>query len=133
MSLCVQTLLSQRQLGSDIVVPGAMMLVIAVEAMAQLTCALHNLEGKPLPKPSCYRVRNATFSRALVLQEMETQTIMTTLVARAGSTDSWYEFKIHSLVNGSWLENSRGLVRVEQDRQIGQYSRYEHEGIPWLT
>lgn len=133
MSSYVRTLLSQPQLGSDIVVPGAAMVVMAVEAMAQLTYALHDLEGKPLPKPPCYRVRNATFSRALVLQEKETQTIMTSLGARAGSKDSWYEFKIDSLVNGSWLEHSRGLVRVEQDRQISQCSRHEHSGIPWLT
>lgn len=106
---------------------------MAVEAMAQLTNALYDLEGKPLLKPPCYRVRNATFSRALVLQEKETQTIMTSLGARAGSKDSWYEFKIDSLVNGSWLEHSRGLVRVEQDRQISQCSRHEHSGIPWLT
>lgn len=105
------------------------MVVMAVEAMAQLTHAQHNLEGKPLPKPPCYRVRNATFSRALVLQEREKQTITITLGARAGSRDSWYEFKIHSLVNGSWLEHSRGLVRVEQDLQISQHSRYEHDGI----
>lgn len=96
MSLCVPTLLSQPQLGSDIVVPGAALVVAAVEAMAQLTHALHDLEGKPLPKTPCYRVRNATFSRALVLQERETQTIMTTLGARAGSKDLWY---VHFGVN----------------------------------
>ena len=129
MSIFVPALLIQLQLGSDIVVPGAALLIMAVEAMAQLTYALHDLEGKPLPKPPCYRVRNATFSRALVLQERATQTIMTTLGARAGSKDSWYEFKIHSLVNGTWLEHSRGFVRVEQDRQKSQYSRYESGGV----
>ena len=111
------------------------MVVMAVEAMAQLTFALHDSEGKqlPLPKPPCYRVRNVTFSRALVLQESETQTVMTTLGARAGSRGRWYEFKIHSLVNGSWLEHSRGFVCVEHDRQISQVSRLEHGGIPGLT
>ena len=123
----------QPQLGSDIVVPGAAMVIMAVEAMAQLTYALHDLEGKPMSKSPCYRVRNANFSRALVLQERETQTIMTTLGARAGSKESWYEFKIHSLVNGSWLEHSRGFVRVEKDRQISQHSRYDYVGISVLT
>ena len=105
------------------------MVVMAVEAMAQLTIALHNLEGRPLPKHPCYRVRNAIFSRALVLQEREAQTVMTTLAARTGSKDSWYEFKIYSLANGSWLEHSRGLVHVEQDRRISQNCKYEHGGI----
>ena len=104
------------------------MVVMAVEAMAQLTHALHDLEEKPMPKVPCYRVRNATFSRALVLQEREKQTVMMTLGARAGSKDSWYEFKIHSVVNGNLLEHSRGFVRVEEDPQKGQGSSYEHHG-----
>ncbi|MCJ1306407.1 hypothetical protein MMC25_000049 [Agyrium rufum] len=40
---------------------------------------------------------------------------MIALAPRAGSKDSWYEFKIHSLVKDSWVEHSRGLVRVEED------------------
>ena len=118
------------QLGSDIVVPGAAIVVMAVEAMSQLTYALHTLERKPLPRHPCYRVRNATFSRALVLEEGRKQTIMITLGARAGSRDSWHEFKIHSLVNGSWFEHSRGLVRAEEDHRISMFAqfRYEHAG-----
>lgn len=107
------------QLGSDIVVPGAAMVVMAIEAMAQVVHALNRVENKPLPTKPCYRVRNVTFSRALVLEEGQKQTIMIALATRAGSRDSWFEFKIHSLVSGSWLEHSRGLVRVEEDRQIG--------------
>ena len=96
------------------------MVVMAIEAMAQRTYALHHLESGALPEPPCYKVRNVTFSRALVLQEGVTQTIMITLAARIGSKDSWYEFKILSLANNSWLDHSRGLVRVAQDLQMGQ-------------
>ena len=105
-------------------VPGAAMVAMGVEAMAQLTHALYALEGRPLPTPPCYRVRNATFSRALLLEERETQTIMITLGARAGSKDSWYEFKINSINDSNWIEHSRGLVRVEQDRRTGTHSRH---------
>lgn len=107
------------QLGSDIVVPGAAMIVMAIEAMSQRTEALHLVEGKLPPRAPCYRVRNATFTRALVLEEGKKQTIQIGLSARAGSRDSWQEFKITSLVNGSWFEHSRGLVRVEEDRHEG--------------
>ena len=109
------------------------MVVMAVEAMAQLTHARRELEDKMLPQNPCYKVRNATFSRALVLQEGQTQTIMTTLGARAGSKNSWYEFKVYSLANGSWLEHSGGLVRVEQDRQISQFPGHSQRSVPWLT
>lgn len=94
---------------------------MAVEAMAQLSYALHHLEGKPLPERPCYRVRNATFSKALVLEEGTERNVMIGLGARIGSKDSWHEFKIHSLMSGTWVEHSRGLVRVEQDRQIGMW------------
>lgn len=94
------------------------MVVMAIEAMNQLARALNHIEGKPLPKHPCYRVRNATFLRALVLEEGKGQPIMIGLAARVGARDSWYEFKIHSLVNNSWLEHSRGLVRIETDRRI---------------
>lgn len=94
------------------------MVVMAVEAMAQLAEALHHIEGKKLPEPAAYRVRNATFSRALVLEEGRGQPIMITLTPRTGSRDSWYEFKVSSLVNTSWLEHSRALIRMEADRRI---------------
>ena len=97
---------------------------MAIEAMSQLSHALHTLEHKPLPERPCYRVRNATFSKALVLEEGREHNVMIALGARTGSKDSWHEFKIHSLMNGSWVEHSRGLVRVEQDPQIRGFAQF---------
>ena len=102
------------------------MVVMATEAMAQLTYALHKVEERPMPKLPCFRVRNATFSRALLLHEKETRTITVTLNARAGSKDSWYEFRVHSVVNDSRLEHCRGMVSIEEDRQKGQRPKYEY-------
>lgn len=115
------------QLGSDIVVPGAAMVVMAVEAMAQLAYALHTLERRSLPEKPCYRIRNATFSRALVLEEGKRQTITIALAARSGSRNSWHDFTIRSLVNDSWVEHSRCLVRIEKDRQISMSSQFRHQ------
>ena len=99
---------------------------MAVEAMSQLSHALNILEDKPLPERPCYRVRNATFSKALVLEEGREHIVMLALGARTGSKDSWHEFKIHSLMNGSWVEHSRGLVRVEQDPQIREFAKFSN-------
>ena len=97
---------------------------MATEAMSQLSHALHILDHKPLPERPCYKVRNATFSKALVLEEGREHNVMIALGARAGSKDSWHEFKIHSLMSGSWVEHSRGLVRVEQDPQISRFTNF---------
>ncbi|KAI9719958.1 MAG: Type I Iterative PKS [Chrysothrix sp. TS-e1954] len=110
--------LKDHQLGSDIVVPGAALVVMAVEALSQMSIALHDLESKKLPVHPSYRVRNATFSRALVLEEGRRQPIMIVLTPRSGSRDSWYDFKISSLISNQWIENSRGIIRVEEDRRI---------------
>ncbi|KAL9115464.1 MAG: hypothetical protein Q9227_000785 [Pyrenula ochraceoflavens] len=110
--------LKDHKLGPDIVVPGAAMVVMAVEAMAQQAFALRTLEDRSLPERPCYRIRNATFLRALVLEEGKRQPIMISLAARKGSQSSWHEFTIRSLVNSSWVEHSTGLVRVEKDPQI---------------
>ncbi len=93
-------------------------MVMAIEAMSQLSRALNILESKHLPERPCYRVRNTTFPRALVLEEGKERNVTIALASRAGSHDSWYEFKIHSLVEGSWIGHSNGFVRLEQDRQI---------------
>ena len=97
---------------------------MAIEAMSQLSHALHTLEHKPLPERPCYRVRNATFSKALVLEEGRERNVMIALGARTGSKESWHEYKIHSLMNGSWVEHSRGLVRVEEDPQIRGFPQF---------
>lgn len=115
---CRCTSLTVVQLGTDIVIPGAAMIVMAVEAIAQRAEALYLLEGKPKPKAPSFRVRNTTFTRALVLQQGHRMAIQTELRTRSGSRDAWLEFIIRSLVNGTWMENSRGLVKVEEDLQV---------------
>jgi hypothetical protein len=107
-------------LGSDIVLPGAALIAMAIEAMAQVSQALSTLEQKPQPDRPCYRLRNATFLKALVLEEGKRHDVMLNLATRAGSKDSWHEFRVLSSVNGGWIEHCKGLVRIERDPQIGQ-------------
>ena len=108
------------KLGSDIVLPGAALIAMAVEAMAQVSHALSILDQKKPPDHPCYRVRNATFSKALVLEEGKRHDVMLNLGIRAGSKDTWHEFKILSSASGGWVEHCKGLVRIDQSPQISQ-------------
>ena len=107
--------LKDHRMGPEIVFPAAAFIAMGVEAMAQVSQALHHLEGKALPKSPRYRVRNSTFPKALVLEEEKPTKIMLSLSARPGSKDTWHEFKVFSLTEDAWAEHCRGLVRIEED------------------
>jgi hypothetical protein len=107
-------------MGPEIVFPAAAFMAMGVEAMSQVSQALNLLEGKPMPKPPRYRVRNSTFPKALVLEEGKKKYIMLSLAARPGIKDSWHEFKVSSLADGIWAEKCRGLVRIEEDDRKGK-------------
>lgn len=107
-------------MGPEIVFPAAAFMAMGIEAMRQVSQALNILEGKPAPKSPRYRVRNSTFPKALVLEPGKKKNIMLSLAARPGIKDSWHEFKVFSLTDDIWVENCRGLVRIEEDDQKGK-------------
>jgi hypothetical protein len=101
-------------LGQEIVFPAAAFIAMGVEALYQAHQATNFIEWSTFIDKYRYRLRNVTFSKALVLQEKGVgHKIMVTL---ASHQDSWYEFKISSLTTeGTWIEHSRGLVCLEED------------------
>ena len=99
----------------EIVFPAAGFMAMAVEAIYQSNEALVQLESKiPIEHPR-YRLRNVTFDKALVLEEGDEHKIMLSLNPVSGGKSDWHEFVVSSLFDGVWKENSRGLVRVEED------------------
>lgn len=73
-------------------------MAMAVEAISQSSQALALVEGLPPAKNIRYRLRNVTFSKALVLEESSKDaTIMLTLALVPGIKGGWHEFKISSL------------------------------------
>ena len=110
--------LNSRQMGPEIVFPAAGFMAMAVEAIYQSNEALAQLESKtPIEHPR-YRLRNVTFDKALVLEEGEEHKIMLTLTPVPGGKSDWHEFVVSSLIDGAWKENSRGLVRVEENIEL---------------
>ena len=105
-------------MGPEIVFPAAGFMAMAVEAIYQSNEARSQLEGKnPIENPQ-YRLRNVTFDKALVLEEGEDHKIMLTLAPVPGGRNDWHEFVISSLNDRVWQENSRGLVRIEEEVEI---------------
>ncbi|KAL8912790.1 MAG: hypothetical protein Q9171_002248 [Xanthocarpia ochracea] len=107
--------LKDHKMGQEIVFPAAGFIAMAVEAIYQSNEALTQLESQvPIECPR-YRLRNVTFDKALVLEEGEEHKIMLTLSPVPGGKSSWNEFVVSSLLDGVWKENSRGLIRVEEE------------------
>lgn len=102
-------------MGPEIVFPAAGFMAMAVEAIYQSNEALTQLESKTRIEHPRYRLRNVTFDKALVLEENEEHKIMLTLTPVPGGNSDWHEFVVSSLFDKAWKENSRGLVRVEED------------------
>ena len=59
-----------------------------------------------------------TFDKALVLEEGEEHKVMLTLAPVPGGRNEWHEFVVSSLNDNVWKENSRGLVRVEEEVEL---------------
>ena len=107
-------------MADDIVFPAAGFMAMAIEAIYQSSVALSTLEGEAKVGRPRYRLRDITFPKALVLEEKsDGRQVMLSLTKVPGG--SWHEFKIYSLSGEAWLENSRGLVQMEEDFQSSKH------------
>ncbi|KAK8066218.1 Fumagillin dodecapentaenoate synthase [Apiospora hydei] len=77
--------LKDHKMGTDIIFPAAGFVAMAVEGVRQKTQAMAMLEERPSANSLTYRLRNMTFSRALVLEENTEHKVMLTLTPKTGS------------------------------------------------
>ncbi|KAJ5947430.1 hypothetical protein N7466_000445 [Penicillium verhagenii] len=105
--------LVDHKLGSQVVFPGAGYISMAVEAMYQ-TAWMTSWKGEP-PARYRYRLRDVKLVRALVLEPDVTSRIILALTPVPGSTRSWFEFKVSSLREATWVEHCVGLVRIDTE------------------
>ncbi len=107
--------LRDHRMGSDILVPGAGFVTMALEAMYQKHSALR--PDVPLsPNDLCYRFKNVRFERALVVEEDKRVMLEISLSPIAGSKD-WHEFSIRTTNGDLELQHCMGLVCVQKALQ----------------
>ncbi|KAI1103410.1 putative polyketide synthase [Jackrogersella minutella] len=110
--------LRDHRLGTEVVFPGAGYMCMAIEAMMQTDTVLRSETGEKLKHDQQVRLRNVFFDRALVLEEEKEARIMLSLAPSAGRINSWYQWVVRSLVEGSWVDHCKGQVRVERDVDV---------------
>lgn len=105
--------LRDHKMGPDVLIPGAGLATIALEAMYQKHVALNPDLGITSPNELAYRFRNVKFDRAVVVEEGKPTTILLSLTPVPGSKD-WHEFKIRTTAADVVYEHTSGLIRVQE-------------------
>lgn len=103
--------LRDHKMGSDVLVPGAGFVTMALEAMFQKHVA-NNPGVAASPNELCYRFRNVRFDRALVVEEDKKIMTRVSLTSVSGTKD-WHEFRISTVNSEVELQHCTGLVRVQ--------------------
>jgi acyl transferase domain-containing protein len=104
--------LRDHKMGPDVLVPGAGLATLALEAMYQKFCALNPDLAVASPNELAYRFRNVKFDRAVVVEETKPTTIMLTL-STVPSSKHWHEFRIRTTADDVVYEHCSGLIRVQ--------------------
>ncbi|CAI7649211.1 unnamed protein product [Penicillium glandicola] len=104
--------LRDHKMGPDVLIPGAGLATMALEAMYQKYCVLNPENAVASPNELAYRFRNVKFERAVVVEENNSTTILLTLMNVPGSKD-WHEFRIRTTVASVIYEHCSGLIRIQ--------------------
>ncbi|KAJ8131286.1 hypothetical protein O1611_g2342 [Lasiodiplodia mahajangana] len=107
--------LMDHQIGGKAIMPGAGFITMALEALYQKHCALLAADRKDsniLSNDLCYHFRDIRFSKALVLEEGNDITIVTTLTAASGRRD-WHDFRISTTDGEFTSDHCSGSIRIQ--------------------
>ncbi|KAK8033522.1 polyketide synthase [Apiospora marii] len=104
--------LRDHKMGPDVLIPGAGLATMAVEAMYQKYAALNPDKDIESSNDLAYHLRNVRFDRALVVEENKESTILLTLIRVPGKKD-WHEFRISTSADDVVIDHCFGLIRVQ--------------------
>lgn len=105
--------LRDHMMGPDVLIPGAGLATMAIEAMYQKYAALNQDEDIQSSNDLAYRLRNVRFDRALVVEEGKEVVILLHLTKVPGNKD-WHEFRISTSKDDVVIDHCFGLVRVQE-------------------
>lgn len=103
--------LHDHRIGSDVLMPGAGLVTMAVEAMYQKYCSLNPEKAVPAVNELAYQLLNVHFDRAMVVEENRTCTILLTVLEVPDSKE-WDEFRISTIRDDVTILHCWGRIRV---------------------
>ncbi|KAF2004140.1 polyketide synthase-like protein [Amniculicola lignicola CBS 123094] len=127
--------LEDHKVNGLVLYPAAGMLVMAIEAVRQIA---HEKEQRV----QAYRIRDATFSKAITISPgthgTETQLVLRPAGDKTSKTaGTWYEFTLYVHEGEQWSECSRGAIMIEYEELMDPFQFDEHhaflqEKMHWL-
>ena len=100
---------NQSQISGAVIYPGAGMLVMAIEAANQMADDKRNASG--------YRIKEVEFKAPIPIslsgEGTETQFSLRSAKVASSHDESWLVFRLCSLLDGGWIENCCGSIKVE--------------------
>jgi hypothetical protein len=99
----------QSQISGALIYPAAGILVMAIEAVKQLVDENQSVTG--------YRIKEVEFKAPIPIsssgKDMETQFSLRSANLPSSQEESWSDFRLCSLLDGGWIENCCGSIKVE--------------------
>ncbi len=108
--------LRDHKIGDQVIFPAAGYLAMAVEAIYQTTCMIQ-WKDRAQPAAFAYCLKDVQFLRSLVLEEDARTKISLALNPVNASPRPWYDFRVRSLMDGSWVDHCAGLVRIDEEER----------------
>ncbi|KAK3947153.1 KR domain-containing protein, partial [Pseudoneurospora amorphoporcata] len=103
--------LRDHQIGPNVLMPGAGLVTMAVEAMYQKHCALNPEKAVPAANELAYQLRNIHFDRAMVVEENKACTTLLTLI-EIPENKEWDEFCISTTRDDVNILHCWGRIRI---------------------
>ncbi|KAI1131759.1 hypothetical protein F5Y10DRAFT_285688 [Nemania abortiva] len=107
--------LRDHKMGSNVLMPGAGLATMAIEAMFQHFNTVHPDKAVCSPNELAYRLRDVRFDRGLVVEETKAVNIVLSLTEiQGGRNGDWHRFHISTCHGESahMISHCSGLVRV---------------------
>lgn len=106
--------LRDHMIGNQVIFPAAGFLAMAVEAIHQ-TVSMTKWKEQGPPAAFAYRLKDVKILHSLVLEEDERTKTSLALSPVDGSLRPWFSFRVASFHEGSWIDHSTGLIRIDED------------------
>ncbi|BCS08366.1 polyketide synthase [Aspergillus luchuensis IFO 4308] len=112
--------LRDHRIGSEVLLPGAAYIAIAIEALWQIS-------DTPFSPSNGACLKNFEFQQGLVIPDTEDGIEVMTILSRQSNKGSgWYKITVESLLNNHWTTHCSGLITARKTRQNIPWQSHQH-------
>ncbi|GKZ43013.1 putative PKS/NRPS-like protein biosynthetic cluster [Aspergillus brasiliensis] len=112
--------LRDHRVGSEVLLPGAAYIAIAIEALWQIS-------GTPFSPSNGACLKDFEFQQGLVIPDTDYGIeVMAQLSRQSNKGSGWYTFTVESLLDNQWTTHCGGLITARKTKQKIPWQPHEH-------